>query len=202
VVNIYSRIANGTETGTMALEASTGTSVNRAGFMIHLSHATISVVMGIMGVYEFVNGASDIVIPSITTVENDSLILAFVGFDGDDYAPFGYPAGYTKQSEIGIGGTVGIGLTFGTRPLETAAATGTATITQSVTDGQAGVLVSVNSAPVDIIQREHIQSVYAVAGIAQKDNQAVREQSTYVITGFGVKDHQSAHEQTVYVITN
>jgi hypothetical protein len=201
-ITLYSKTATGNETGTIDIEAAANVLYERAGFMLRIQHASYDIALGITGTFTTIDGSSSIVIPSITTTEPSNMILAFIAIDGADYSTFGYPAGYTNESEIGIGGSNGIGLTFATRQLDTATATGTCTVTQALVDGQVGVLISVHLTPINVDQDVFTQSVYMVGGIAQKDNQAVRIQSTYVITGYGVKDHQSVNEQSVYVITN
>lgn len=147
VVNVYSKVAAGTETGAFSLVYNGTSTRDRAGFLIRLTAASADVDMGIVGTPLLTTTASDMVIPAITTLQAESLILAVIGFDGSDFDPFGYPAGYTMVDEIGVGGAGGVGLSFATRDLSVAGSTGTCTVTQTLTDGATGILVSVNPAP-------------------------------------------------------
>jgi len=86
-------------------------------------------------------------IPSVTTTEDDCLILyglSFNGADGYTYSVAG--TGYSQEDQAqASGGSSGSSGCFGSRDLATAGASGIATVTCSVSDGAAFFQLAINA---------------------------------------------------------
>lgn len=147
VINIYSKTADGTETGTLGIAAASASNVDRAVYLMRLTDGANGVSMGVIGTAATPTLASSIVIPSITTTADYSLLLAMVSFDGADATTWSFTNSYVLEGAAAVGGTGGIGSAFASKALATAGASGTTTASQTISDGIGGVQISVHSTP-------------------------------------------------------
>jgi len=147
MINIFSKSADGTETGNLTVEALGTTNVDRAVYVMRLTDGTNGVSMGVVGTPAAYKSDSSVTIPSITTTEDNSLLLAMVSFDGSDATAWSYTNSYTEEGSASIGGAGGIGSSFASKPHATAGASGTTTASQTLADGIGGIQISVHSTP-------------------------------------------------------
>lgn len=155
VLDIFTKVADGTETGTIAVPNSDTTNRDRVGFVIRATHAS-GVLYGMVGT-EAINLGTTVVAPSITTSDDDGLILCVGAFDGADYGTISYNNGFTLEADDGANGGAGIGLHFGSKDQATGGVVGATTVTASVSDGQVALQMSFHkgagsaSAPVNTV---------------------------------------------------
>lgn len=146
VIDVFTKVADGTETGNVSVVSNTGLSFDRVGFCIRVTGSD-GVTWDTIGA-EGVNAGTTVVAPTITTGDTDALVFCVNAFDGADGAPFTYSNSFSAISNANVGGAWGIALGFGTRSVASAGAVGATTVTASASDGQVAVQLSIFSAHV------------------------------------------------------
>lgn len=138
------RVLDGTEAATINVPAAT---IDQYwGYYIIVSGAHASSPLEAVGTDSVGTGTSA-GITEVTTGVNDCLCFYLLSFDGADGFPFSVSGtGWTEQGEIEVptsgGGNDASGC-WGTRDLATAGGAGTATVTNSVSDGWVGFQFSI-----------------------------------------------------------
>ncbi len=141
-IAVYWRYADGTEAATTTVNHATSDYL--IGWYLRISGAGDQPPLFVFD--ESSGNSSSHVIPSITTTADDNLAIYGLMFDGGDGLPFGTPAGWTEidEEQISTAASTLSGV-FGTKSHATAGATGTATVTSSVSDGAAYFQLTVDS---------------------------------------------------------
>jgi len=147
VVDVWTKVAAGTETGNLTIPQSGSNSRDRAAFCIRATDGGSLVEWGLIGTAATALGTS-VVAPTITTLAGNSLVLAVGGFDGDDYGALSYNNGFSAEGNAGVGGGAGIGLHFASKAVLAAGAVGATTLTTTASDGQVGFLLAFNGTSV------------------------------------------------------
>lgn len=143
-VAVFYRIADGTEGATIDVVANT-TNDNSAFYLRVSGVDPLDPINQTGAEYRVVSTTH--VIPGVTTDESNCLAFYVYGSDGADCAPYSVSGtGWSETAETNAGGTASqtVGLTFGTKEMPTAGATGDATVTFSASDGGCGFQFALN----------------------------------------------------------
>lgn len=142
-IGVYAKIADGTEPSTVTVTASDSANWNAYYLRISGAHETNPVTQISFGIE-----ASDVsshTIEGVTTTVDNSLIIYSLAFDGGDGFPFSVAGSDFIEIDDFQTSTATDELSgcFGARELPIAGASGTATVTSSVSDGSAYVQIAI-----------------------------------------------------------
>jgi len=145
-IGLWWKIADGTEDSS-SVTITAQSSDDMCAVCLRIIDADTTNPIGIVGGGIDSASTASLVIPAITTVNDDSLALYFLSSDGADCNPFGQPTGWTELGEYEpSGGTPAstVAGAIGYKSMATAGDTGTATVSFSATDGGIGFQMSIN----------------------------------------------------------
>lgn len=145
-VAAFSRIADGTEAGTVRLTPQSG--VDLWAVMVRVSGTDATAPIDVVGTVALTGSSASHTAPAASTSVADGIAFYVLSFDGGDGVPFGTPAGWTKGGEIQAGaGAANVAGTWGFKLQGAPGSTSDAVITSNVADGSATFQFTLKPAP-------------------------------------------------------
>lgn len=143
-LSIYTKVADGSETGTIVF--GTELTMDQVGTLFRVADIDATGIE-VIGPHLFTAGSIAFV-PSMTTVTDNSLVFAMVGFDGGDSGGFTVSAPYEMQTNLEIGDGTGVSQGIAMQTMATAGATGNAVFNtvSGALDGIVGVQIALKPA--------------------------------------------------------
>ena len=133
----FYRIITGSESWPITIPWTSNNNTHAVAYAVRVTGIDTSTPLHITGTTFDDNTGTTHAVPSLTTTLNNSLIFYVLGAQGGDMDPVSVSGTGWSESAENTAGTTGTGatLTWGTRELATAGASGAATVTTNSSDG-------------------------------------------------------------------